>query len=1068
MHVRVKSADMIRLYVIIALIAVCSAAAKNTVDTAWTDYKHPIKFGRLSVEDGLSQSSVFAIHQDSTGFMWFGTEDGLNRFDGYHFKVFRPHPGNLHGINDNIIHCIFEDRSGTLWIGTNSGGLNRYDKQTEQFFHYDYDVAADGSRPSKTVNCIFQDSQGTIWLGTGGAGLTRMITDGKNNTAVSFINYYVDEDNPHSLSDYNVVSIFEDKNQVLWAGTDGGGLNRLNLPPAPGESLTFTRYTENPALPQTAGLTHVMAINQDQQGLLWLGTQNGLISFDPKTNQFKRYTAKPNDWSTISHNYVRTIYKCRNGMLWIGTDGGGISKLITEKDKPPVFIHYQTDLNNPDGLSCNAVESIYEDRSGVIWIGLYRHGLNTLLPNKTAGTSWEKPQFIHYQTIANNANSLSNNAVNAICQDSRGYLWVGTDGGGLNRITPAHNFTEALSFRHFLNNPLDAHSLSDNIVTCLAQDQQGDVWIGTYTGGLNRISASAAAHAAVYFVRYQLQPENANSLSYNFVMTLCEGKDGYLWIGTIDGGLNRLHWETGEFKRYMYNATNPKSLSDNNVFAIHQDQAGTLWVGTMAGLNRLVGEEFICFRHQPGNLDSISHDFIRVIFEDHDKTLWLGTNGGGLNKLINNNSRGEALRFRCYTEADGLANNVIVGILEDGKGNLWISTKKGLSRFNPATNEFKNFEKSDGLQSDEFNRGAYFMNRHGEMFFGGNNGFNIFHPDHIAENTIVPAVVLTDFRIFNRSLPIGKLADGRTILTKSISETNRIKLSYKDYLFSIHFAALDYVSPSKNQYAYKLEGLDNQWNPIGNQNFVTYTTLPHGHYVLNIKGSNNDGLWNDQAISLKLIITPPFWKTWWFYSIMVLAAFFIILGIHLFRVRQIIKKLEKKYEKTAIKPEQADAYLKVLLNYMKLGKPYLDPNLNSQKLSKLVAIPYHYLSQIINNKLNKIFFDFINEYRIADAIKKLKDPKESQKSIQQLAQEVGFNSQSAFNRAFKKITSQTPSDYVNLYRIEEAARRLLDPAEKNKSIQQISQEVGFSSQSSFNRAFKKITNTSPAEFRKKK
>jgi AraC-like DNA-binding protein len=782
----------------------------------------------------------------------------------------------------------------------------------------------------------------------------------------------------------------------------------------------------------------------------------------------------------------------------VGTDGGGLNKLIPGETKgsSPTFIHYRYDPNNPNCLKNNAVESIYEDRSGVLWIGIYRGGLNKLILRDIRGVDRERNQFIHYQTIPNNHNSLSNNAVNAICEDRRGILWVGTDGGGLNKITPPGKEGEPLTFQHHHNDPRDPHSLSDNIVTCICEDHLGVLWIGTYTGGLNKLEPithdeknnqkllqgvqgdgfleksppGRRRQKNLIFTHYKNEPGSPKSLSNNFIMTIYEDRSGELWIGTIDGGLNRFDRNAETFSHFQNSPGNPNSLSGNSVFSIHEDRSGSLWVGTLTGLNQLASPQttrFTRYMNQPGNPNSLSNNFVRVIYEDRSGVLWIGTNGGGLNQLIPG-EHGASPGFRCYREKDGLPNNVIVGILEDDQGNLWISTKKGISKFNPGTGQFTNYDGRDGLQSDEFNRGAFFKSKSGEMFFGGNNGFNIFNPDKIKGNSYIPPIVITDFQLFNQSLAIGKLDNGRTILRKSITETREIELSYKDYVFSLQFAALHYVNPSKNQYAYIMEGLDSQWNEVGSRHFVTYTTLPPGKYVFRVKGSNNDGVWNEQGVFLNITITPPFYKTWWFYGLVALVIILAGLGIHFYRVRQIVHKMHKKYEKTHISPEKEDAYLKILLNYMKIAKPYLDPDLTLHKLSKLVTVPYHYLSQIINNKLNKIFFDFINQYRIEEALKKLADPRERQKSIHQVAHEVGFNSQSAFNRAFKKITEKTPSEFINQYRIREAAQRLADPKEKQKSIRQIALEVGFGSQSAFNRAFKKITRYSPSQYRKKK
>lgn len=558
-------------------------------------------------------------------------------------------------------------------------------------------------------------------------------------------------------------------------------------------------------------------------------------------------------------------------------------------------------------------------------------------------------------------------------------------------------------------------------------------------------------------------------------MSIHEDRSGNLWLGTIQGGLDLFHPKTGTFTHILNRPDQPDSLSDNNVFAIYQDHGGTLWVGTAAGLNRMVSgplqskssaPAFYRYLNDPADPQSISADFIRTIYQDRSGILWIGTNSGGINRYHPGPEADSPGTFTCYRQKDGLPGDVVIGILEDERGNLWLSTTKGLSRFNPKTASFKNFDRRDGLQGDEFNRGAYFKSRGGEMMFGGINGFNIVHPGRLRENPHVPTIAITDFLLFNQSVPIGEKVRGRTLLTKSITATKELTMSYRDYVFSFRFAALDYVNPTKNSYKYIMEGLDQTWNEASNRRSVTYTTLPHGEYVFRVKGSNNDGVWNETPVSIGITITPPFYKTWWFSLIAGVVLLLIALGIHLYRVRKIIIKMKKKYEKTAIRPDKAETYLKTLLNYMKLGKPYLDPHLTLRELAKKVAIPHHYLSQIINDKLNKIFFDFINQYRIEEAMKRLAQPSERQKTINQVAQEVGFNSQSAFNRAFKKHTDATPFEYINQCRINDAVEILSDPAQKKKSINQVAEEVGFNSISSFNRAFKKTTGKSPTQFRK--
>ncbi len=1039
----------------------------------WSDYKHPVKFTHLSVEQGLSQGTVLAIFQDHNGFIWLGTENGLNRYDGYHFNIYRPDPNDPHSISDNIIQTIFEDSKNRLWFGARSSGLNLFDHHTERFTRFRNTRDNLISIIADSINCIIEDSQGNLLFGTGGGGISILPA---GQTPGTFENHWYDPGNPETISNDNVTSIYEISPNTIWVGTDGGGLNKMVRDK---DKTTFVRYQGALTASPTPAPKRVLSINRDHHDTLWLGTPNGLYSFDPETERFTRFPHLGDNRNSTGHNYIRMIYKDRTGLLWLGTDGGGLDKLVPGKNAgdPPTFKHYRQDINNPHSLSSNAVESIFEDRTGVLWIGTYRGGLNLLVLRGREGHEREREQFVHYRSLPDGGKSLSNNTVNAICEDSAGTLWIGTDGGGLNRVLPPEGPEQSLVFEQVKQDPRKKNSISDNIITCITEDHQGGLWVGTYTGGLNRLLPQHRQASSLTFQHYTHDPANPRSLSHNFVMSLHEDRSGYLWAGTIEGGLNRFDRDSRSFAHFKNDPENESSLSDDSVFAILEDRGGRLWVGTTVGLNCLrkkqgTEDNYNITRclHDPASPGSINNDFIRVIFQDGTGTLWFGTNGGGLDRL-NPGENGNGAKppvFSHYTEKDGLPSGVIAGILEDRRGHLWVSTQKGLCKFNPKVGHFKLYDKKDGLQGNEFNPGAFARGRRGDFFFGGTNGFNIFHPGRIRDDDRIPPIVLTDIQLFNQSIPIGNLPGRRGLLKRSITHTQQLTLSYKDYVVSFHFAALHYANPSGNRFSYIMEGLETNWNQVGGRNFATYTTLPPGTYRFKVKGCNNDGIWNETGVSLEIEVTPPFWKTWWFYGLMFLLVLLTFIGAHLYRVRRIIRKMQKKYEKTALSKSKADAYLKTLLNYMKIGKPYLDPELNMKKLSKLVSIPSHSLSQIINDKLDKIFFDFINQYRIEEALKKLKDPKQQQKNIQDIAGEVGFNSQSAFNRAFKKFTNSTPSDYISTYRIEEAARRLADPAEKKKSIQQIARETGFNSPSTFNRAFKKVTNDTPSQYRAKK
>lgn len=1041
----------------------------------WVNYQHPVKFEYLSVEQGLSQASVLCILQDRRGFMWFGSEDGLNKYDGYNFEVYKFEPGNPHTIASNVIWCLLEDRGGTLWVGSNGGGLSRYDREQDRFRNFRAELSDVEGLPVNDIRCMLEDRDGVIWLGASGGGLCKMLPLKSPEEAPRFATIRPDSANPRGLSSDQISKIFQDSRGVIWIGTEGGGLNKMISGAAPGEAPAFIRYRTTPDRPATTGLDFTLDIEEDEMGLLWICTMNGLLSFNPEKEIFTRYTHQPGNNRSPSHNLLRRIYKDRAGMLWIGADGGGINKLIpgdTENDAPS-FICYRHDPHNVFCLSNDAVESIYEDRSGNLWIGVYNGGLNKLIFRESRGLEREAQEFPHYKAIANNPDSLSHNHVNAIVEDLDGHLWVGTDGGGLNKIIPGQEETPSLHFSHYRARPGVPGAISDDIVTALAVDRKGTLWVGTFTGGLNRRIPPGDSRKTDSFQNFRNQPDKPDSINGNFVRTIYEDGQQRLWIGLMDGGLDLMDQDKGCFFHYVNDPADPHSLVDNNVFAVQGDRSGRLWVGTVSGLSVAVSPlhyggamNFSRSQHRPDDPHSLGNNFVRAIFEDSSGVIWVGANGGGLNKLLQTPKGSQNALFKRYSTADGLPNDVVHGILEDDDGFLWLSTNKGLSRFNPGAEEFRNFDFRDGLQGDQFNGGSCYKSKTGEMFFGGNNGFNIFHPLNVRENPVIPPIALTRLLLFNRPVPVGLNPDGRRILNESITETKRLTLSHKDSVISFEFAALHFVNPLKNRYAYIMEGLESEWNHVGNRRFVTYTTLPPGDYTFRVIASNNDGVWNNQGVSLAVTVTPPYYKTWWFRAMLGFLLAGMILGVHQYRVRRIIYHIEKKYEKTAIKPEKADEYLKILLHCMECEKPHLDPELTLHKLSERLSIPYHVLSQIINGKLDKIFFDFINEYRVNEAIGMLTSATEESRTILDIAAKVGFNSQSAFNRAFKKHTQQTPSDFLIRHRIQEAVKKLSDPACVQLAIPQIAKSVGFSTQSSFNRAFKKITGKTPSQYKK--
>jgi ligand-binding sensor domain-containing protein/signal transduction histidine kinase len=828
-----------------------------------------IKFERLSTERGLSSGVVFCILQDSRGLIWFGTQDGLNKYDGYAFTVYRHSPEDIHSLSDDTVWTIYEDQAGVLWIGTDKGGLNRFDRDNGQFVHYRADQDDPASLSHNSVRAIYEDRSGVLWIGTGGGGLDRF-----DRETEQFTHYRSRPNDPHGLSHDFVTSIYEDRSGVLWVGTNGGGLDRFDR-----ESEQFVSYQVNPIDPNSLGETYevstdpyspgsnyVMTIYEDRAGALWIGTWGGLDRFDRDKEQFVHYQNDANDPDSLSHNYVPSIYEDRSGVLWVGTGGGGLNRLDRVNER---FIHYRTDLDDPYSLSNDRVWAVYQDRSGVLWIGTGGGGL--------AKFDMETEKFAHYQTNPNDPYSLSHNNVTAIYEDRSGMIWIGTGGGGLNQFDRQRE-----RFTHYQSDPDGSFDLSHNTVASIYEDGAGVLWVGTF-GGLNRFDRESDR-----FYSYQNDPDDPHSLSGNSVRPICEDGSGALWVGT-NRGLNRFDRETEEFIRYQHDPTDPDSLSHDNVLSIYKDRSGVLWIGTFGGgLDRFdpASDGFLHYQSDPDDLYSLSDNNVASIYEDQSGVLWVGTVGGGLNEF--DRDRGLFTHYR-YGEDDGLPSDIVYGILEDDHGNLWLSTNEGLARFDPQGETFKRYDVGDGLQSNEFNSGAYYRSRSGEMLFGGVNGFNIFHPDQITDNPYVPPIVLTLLT-----------QDGFPVDTaKALEDVQEVTLHWPNNFFEFEFAALSFVQPEKNQYAYMLEGFDEDWKYLGTRRFGRYTNLPGRNFTLRVKGSNNDGVWNEQGASVGITVVPPFWATWWFRAVVALLVVGGAVGGYRWRVKSIetrTRELEAQVE----------------------------------------------------------------------------------------------------------------------------------------------------------------------------
>ncbi|HZW02804.1 MAG TPA: two-component regulator propeller domain-containing protein, partial [Anaerolineaceae bacterium] len=650
---------------------------------------------------------------------------------------------------------------------------------------------------------------------------------------------------PHSLSNNTVTALLETTRGELWVGT-ASGLNRFDP-----ESGDFTRFLHDPEDPRTLSSNHITHLFEDRAGNLWVSTADGGINrFDWRDGIFHHLSPPDGSENTVGSNNVTAVLEDSTGNLWIATRQG-LDRLDRQLF---TFTHYHHDPADPTTITNNNVLSLYEDRSGVLWVGTTGGGVSKYSPFAN--------KFTVFQHSPSNPNSLSNDQVYAIYEDREGIVWVGTRDGGLNRIDRRTGTVQA-----YRNDPSDRLTISSDDVRAILQDRNGTLWVGTAGGGLNRFNPETEI-----FTQYRHSPTYPHSISDDTITVLFQDSQGNVWVGTRDGGLNLFNRLSGTFTRFMHDPVDAASLSNNHVQAIWEDNTGYIWVGTAGGLNRMhpVSFRFKRYQYDPRNPNSLSSDNVASIYQDSNGVLWVGTVLGGLNRLD-----WETDTFRHFTEKSGLANDTVYGILEDAGGHLWLSTNKGLSRLDTQTGAFRNYDLQDGLQSNEFNPGANFRNEQGELFFGGVNGMNVFDPAQLAFNPNPPAVVITAYKEFNQTVQ------------HHITGGPAIELPYSVRFISFEFVALDYNAPDKNQYAYKLEGFDTDWVRAGTRRYVNYTNLKGGDYVFRVRGSNNDGVWNEEGVSIPIRVIPPFWQTWWFIGLVGVGLGVVVWGGYYLRVKSV-------------------------------------------------------------------------------------------------------------------------------------------------------------------------------------
>ena len=815
----------------------------------------PLRFQRFSLEDGLSQNTVFSVIQDHRGFLWIGTQDGLNRYDGYSFQVFKHDPQKPNSLSSSSIISLYEDKDGLLWIGTWGGGLDSYNAQSGQFSRYQNDPANPSSLSQDIVTSILEDRQSHLWVGTCGGGL-----DLFNRQTGQFHHYQHDASVPSSLASDNVSKLFEDNSGNLWVGTGclgnpGRGLEKLDLQNVAPYGIPvdhFTHYQNNPKNDLTLSTDNVSSIAQDSSGMVWVGTGGytlkgaGLNRINPQTGIIERYQHNASDASSLNSDDVMGLMVDASGILWVGTWGGGLDLADLNQlnaGYPLVFVHQTSDPYNSQSVSSNLIWSFLEDRSGVFWIGTANGGLDKVNP--------QVQRFAVFRNNPGDATSLIYDAVGPVLEDSQGRIWVATLGGGLERFD-----RQQATFTHFVESTSDPMSQQANTFMALYQDHSGTLWAGTLAG-LGQFDPDTGK--TTY---YRHDAGNPLSLINDNVASLTQDSSGRLWVGTL-GGLDYFDPGSGIFTHMQVPGLDTVLklvLAENNI----------LWVGSWGqglfrlDLSTLSGAQVSSTRYtnDPANATSLADDNIVDILLSRTGSLWLGTEDG-MDRF--DPASGRAQHFQVQ---NGLPDNSVLCMLEDHLGDLWISTNSGLSRFDPKTSLFRNFDVNDGLQSNEFDSGACGISRAGEMYFGGQKGLNVYNPDSIQDNLVAPQVVITSFSILNQPIEV------------DLSGNSPVTLSYADNFIAFEFVALDFHDPQKNQYSYKLDGFDTDWVAAGTRRYASYTNLRGGNYTFEVKASNNNGIWSETGASIPVRVTPPLWQNWWFQgaSLMALVAI-VALGV---------------------------------------------------------------------------------------------------------------------------------------------------------------------------------------------
>ncbi len=900
-----------------------------------------LEFDHYTSNEGLSNAHVLAVTQDSRGFIWVGTLNGLNRFDGLNFKVYQFNSNDTNTIPGNVITFLLEDTLKNLWVMTNYN-FCCYNRNTDNFSRKIF-RANNIIYNDLYISGSFIDSKGFMWIGTTN-GIFRFKIYNNPQTHNNIINaerYILNEPDTKDADKSTVYSFVEDKKGFVWACSFSNNLFYFD-----DKLKTFVAYTiQNPEKKHFTDKQKSMM--QDRDGDFFITIDdNGLLVWYRKENKFILYKYDGTDHAP-NDNYLIGLFESSDGIIWIGSRNNGGINLFNKKTG--TFQYSYHDDEDRYSLNSNKIQVIYQDRLGTIWVGGI-DGLNKYFPGNQ--------KFKRYFS-KNRPDALSMNSTLCFAEGKNNTIWVGTDGGGLNLLDRNTN-----KFIHYFHDPLNSNSLSNNAVVSVFEDKDGILYAGTFTGGLSVKSGDK-------FKNYLPDPSNPYSISDESVWYVMEDSKKNLWVGTLRNGLDLFDRENGKFYTYYFDKSDSTSLIANAILSMFEDSKHNLYISTYNGVSVLdlnkydfskhpVKVKFKNLTHNANNNNSLSSNGVFCVNEDNNKNIWIGTMSTGLNKYDPQTGR-----YTNYSVKDGLPGNAIYSILFDCHNILWLATDKGLAMFNPLTREIRVFDRFDGLQNTNFH-GSGLKTRDGQMYFGGPEGFNSFYPDKIKFNTNKPVIIIDGLKIFNKPIKIFEKINNRVILTKDISETKKLTLSYKENFFALDFIALDYSVPVKNQYKYMMVGFDKDWINSGTKHEASYTNLDPGSYTFRVTACNSDGVWNDHYVSLELVIDPPFWETTWFKILGILFFLSLLISFNYFRLLNIRRKnytLEQLVNTRTHEIKEINEKLRVQRDQLSLI------NATQSKLFTIIAHdlrnPFHVIAgftELLINDLNNLPDNKVKKY----------------------------------------------------------------------------------------------------------